>query len=76
MTDHIITRRKLQAIKLKSDFLTLIEKVILSEEEKQILIMHYIDHKDFSYIGDTLGYAERSVIHKHRKILYKLKGVI
>lgn len=76
MTDHIATRHKLKAIKLKSDFLELIDKIILSEDERKILIKHYIENKNFAFIGDELGYTEQAVIRKHCLILDKLKDVV
>lgn len=76
MSDHIETRRKIKGIASVSSFYSLIESVVLSPIDKQILILHYIDEKDFRFIGDTLGYSESTIKKKHRKILAKLSKVL
>ena len=45
---------------------------MLSEEEKQILWMHYKEEKSLLYIADTLGMSETTIKKKHRKILMKI----
>lgn len=76
MSDHIDTRRKIKGIASVSSFYSLINSVVLSPIDKQILILHYIDEKDFRFIGDTLGYSESTIKKKHRKILAKLSKVL
>ena len=76
MSEHIETRRKIKGIASVSSFYSLIDNTVLTSTEKQILILHYIDGKDFRFIGDTLGYSESTIKKKHRKILAKLSKVL
>ena len=76
MSEHIETRKKIKGIASVSSFYSLINSATLSHTDKQILILHYIDEKDFRYIGDTLGYSESTIKKKHRKILAKLSKVL
>ena len=76
MSEHIDTRKKLKGIASVSSFYSLINSATLSQTDKQLLILHYIDGKDFRFIGDTLGYSESTIKKKHRKILAKLSKVL
>lgn len=76
MTAHIETRRKLKDISLVSDFEHLLGLCTLSEEDKDILRLHYIQGKDFRFIGDTLGYAERTIKARHKRALKKLSDAL
>lgn len=72
MSEHIDTRNKLKGIASVSSFHSLINSATLSQTDKQILILHYIDGKDFRYIGDTLGFSESTIKKRHKKALKKL----
>ena len=67
--DKAKTRNKLKQISSVRDFENLINSTMLSDEEKQILMLHYKDKKSLSYIADELGLSEISVKKKHSKIL-------
>ena len=71
-TDHIETRRKLKKIPLVKDFNYIVDRCTLSEEEKEILRMHYIEKKNLAFIGDKLGYSERTIKAKHKACLLKI----
>ena len=49
------TRRKLRDIELSDDFERLLNQCTLTETDKNLLRMHYLDEKDFRFIGDALG---------------------
>ena len=72
MSDHIETRKKIKGIASASSFASLIESAMLSPTDKQILKLHYLEEKDFRFIGDALGYSESTIKKRHRKILSKL----
>ena len=73
MTSHIKTRNTLKEIPLVE---ALLNKSMISDEEKELMRLHYIQKKDFRFIGDTLGYSEASIKAKHRKILKKLNKLL
>lgn len=76
MSKHIETRKKVKEIADISSFNSLINATTLSDIDKQILVLHYIDDKNFAYIGDMLGFSESTIKKRHRKILAKLSKVL
>lgn len=76
MTSHIQTRAKLKEICLVTAFEDLLNLCILSDTDKEILRLHYLQEKDFRYIGDKLGFSESAVKQRHRKALKKLGSII
>ena len=76
MSEHIDTRNKLKGIADISTFTSLIDSVTISESDKQILMLHYIEDKDFNFIGDMLGYSESTIKRKHRKALAKIAKLL
>lgn len=73
---HIETRRYLRRIANVAAFNEVINAVILSEQEKRLMQLHYIDKQDFRFIGDKLGLSESSVKRKHREILRTIERYI
>lgn len=66
------TRRKLKDITSVRDFDELIERTMLSEEEREIVRLRYKEGKPLSYIADIMGLSESSIKKKHSKILRKI----
>lgn len=71
-SEHIETRKRLKAIPQVSRFDDLLNQCTLSDEDKEILRLHYLQQKDFRYIGDLLGYAEVTIKKRHAKALNKI----
>lgn len=76
MTEHILTRQKLKAIPRVSTFEELLSISTLGEVDKEILRMHYLQEKDFRFIGDSLGFSESTIKAKHKKALKKLNNLL
>lgn len=76
MTKHCETRRKVRAITTKKEFNDLLEKCILTEYETALMRMHYLEDKDFRYIGDKLGFAEQTMKKWHNRILAKVAEIL
>lgn len=72
MSEHIDTRKKLKEIADISSFTSLINSSTLSDTDKQILVLHYIEDKDFAYIGDMLGFSEPTIKRRHKQALKKI----
>ena len=70
-SEHIKAKHKIQDLRY-NDFNSLIDSCLMSEEDKQILKMIYVENKTLAYIGDVLGYSESTIKTKHRKLLKKL----
>lgn len=71
-----ITRRKLKEICTVREMDDLMNAAVLSDEEKDIIKMHYINQKSLTYIADELGISESALKKKHRKLLRKIGKVI
>ena len=69
------TRKKLKGISSVDEFRSILERTMLSDEEKQILILYYKEKKSLAYIADELGMSEVTVKRKHRKMLMKLGSI-
>ncbi len=76
MTEHIETRNRLKEIVEIQTFSDLLDRCILSEEDRQIMELHYLRGKDLRYIADLLGYSEGTIKKRHRRILKKLKQIL
>lgn len=73
---HIETRKKLKDIYEVKTFEDLLERCVLTEEEKYILRQHYLHGKSFVAISLDMGYSEDTIKHKHQKILKKIKRLL
>lgn len=76
MTDHILTRKKIKDIPRIDTFEELLSQSTLSDVDKDILRMHYLQDKDFRFIGDTIGFSEATIKSRHRKAIKKLSSII
>lgn len=76
MTEHIETRNRLKDIVEIRTFSQLLDRCILSQEDREIMELHYLQGKDLRYIGDFLGYSEGTIKKRHRRILKKLSKIL
>jgi len=76
MSKHIETRKKVKEIADISSFTSLINSTTLSDIDKSILTLHYLEHKDFRYIGDMLGYSESTIKRRHKIALIKISKLL
>ena len=75
-SEHINVRRKIKEIPSITSFNDLLERSTLSDEDKELLRLHYLEDKDFRFIGDSLGYSESTIKYRHKKALKKLSKII
>jgi len=76
MNEHLETRKKIRSIADIASFNKLLQQSTLSDTDKRILNLHYIQEKDFRFIGDMLGYSESTIKKRHKKILSKLSRLL
>lgn len=69
-------QKKLKAIPSVNSFEDLLSALAVSELDKQILRMHYIEEKDFQFIADMLGYSESWIRKRHYKALHKVRKLL
>lgn len=58
------------------EFNDLLERTMLSTEEKQILILYYKEQKTLTYIADFLGMSEITVKRKHKKVIDENRKIV
>lgn len=73
---HIETRNKVKDIAEIKTFNDLLDTCVLTDEDKELLRLHYLQEKDFRYIGDILGYSESTIKKRHKKALQKLNRIL
>lgn len=73
---HIETKHKLSNIKTVRDFNALMDAVILTDDQKRMLHLIYIEHKTLDYIADELNISLQTVKSWHRKALTKIADMI
>lgn len=69
-------RNLLSDIGAVKDFENILAGTMLSDEEKEILDLHYKQGKSFGYIADVMGLSESCMRRKHRKMLIKIGKAI
>ena len=60
----------------KFEFETLIDRMMLSEQEEKMMRLYYIKHKTFNQIADELGYSEVGIARMHQRIIKKIRKYI
>lgn len=75
MSKHIELKRKLKE-ESKSNFLMLLDDLMLSDNEQQMMIMCYVKKKSMMQIADELGYSEIGVVKMHGRILDRIAKMI
>lgn len=73
---NIETKHKIKNINRKIDFYNLLDECMLSEKEKQMMKMFYVENKSLDYIADQLGYSSQGISKMHSKILKKLESLL
>jgi DNA-directed RNA polymerase specialized sigma subunit len=76
MTEHIKTRNKIKAISKIKTFNDLMDAIIISDEDRKIMELHYLQEKDFNYIADIMGYSEITVKKRHAKIIKRIGKIL
>ena len=74
-SDHIKVKHKILE-KDKFEFETLIDRMMLSDEEEQMMRLYYMKHKTFNEIADELGYSEVGIAKMHQRIVKKIRKYI
>ena len=75
-TEYIKIKRKVKEIPDIRSFNGLLEASTLSDLDKEIIRMHYLQERDFSYIADSLGYNQKTIETRHKKALIKLSKLL
>lgn len=76
MSDHLKVKHKLKKITLKDDFYKLLDSVMISKFEKEIMEKVYLERVTFQEIADEYDYSEIGIRRIHYTILEKLKPIL
>lgn len=66
-------KRFVRQIRTKSEYEAYMSDLKLTDEQRIIADMVFLNGHDYSFIADTLGYSEVTIKHKMRVILDGLK---
>jgi len=75
-SDYIKIKHRVKNIPDIRSFNGLLEASTLSDLDKEIIRMHYLQERSFSYIADVLGYNQKTIEARHKKALIKLSKLI
>lgn len=75
MSEHIDVRRKIKDIATIDRFEKLISAAAITDKDRQLMRMWYIEDQDFNFIGDCLGYSESGAKRRHSRILKKIAAL-
>lgn len=71
MTEHIIRKHTLEGM-TKAEIIDSLEQTALSEEEREVMELIYIQRKPLDYIADITGYSISGVKKIHSRILKRM----
>lgn len=75
MTKHIETKHKIQKCK-KTEFNEMLDEAMLSENERSMMHMYYVEKKSLDYIADMLGYSKAGILKMHKRTLEKIESLL
>ena len=76
MSKHIDIKHKVKNINKKVDFYNLLEESMLSDNEKKMMELYYVQKKPLDVIADELGYSPQGISKMHKRILNKLESLL
>lgn len=69
-------RARLREVPQISTLLDILEDCAITEIDRNIIIMHYVDGYSFDFIADSLGYSVSAIKKKHKRILDKISKIV
>lgn len=76
MTKHVEIKHKIKSINNKTTFEDILENSMLSDTEKKMMRMYYVDNKSITFIADELGYSSQGILKMHKRILKRLEALL
>ena len=71
-----LAKTYLKSLVTKDDLINLLDKLLLSDKEYNVLRSVYLDNKNLGTIADDLGYSIQNVKIIHRRALLKVGSYI
>lgn len=77
MHDSIrLAKAYLKGIPTKKEFLRVIDELLITDIERQVLIEVYLEHKSLDYIADETGYAVQTIKRYHLNVLRLISNYV
>lgn len=73
---HRKAKSKVKSINKRSTFSSILDDSMLSDSEKQMMRMYYIEQKSFDFIADELGYSKAGILKMHKRALKRIESLI
>lgn len=74
MTEHINLKHRIEKMR-KSEIRALLDNVVLSEEERKVIEMIYLERKSLGYIADVTGYSESGIKKIHSRVIKRMDNL-
>lgn len=71
-----LAKAYLKSIPTKDDFNNLIERLILTDNEKEVLRRVYLNNENLGIIADDMGYSIQNIKKIHSSALVKIGGLV
>lgn len=68
--------RNLLLSQTRTAFKEILNEVMLTDKERQMMEMFYIERNTLDYIADVMGYTKVGIAKMHRRILEKIERMI
>lgn len=66
------TKHKLKEIGLIEDFESILNRTVLTDDEREIIWKVYKEGKTLDLVADEIGISKSTAARKHRKALHKI----
>lgn len=66
------TKHKLKEIGLIEDFESILNRTVLTDDEREIIWKVYKEGKTLDLVADEIGISKSTAVRKHRKALHKI----
>lgn len=76
MSDHLKVKHQLRKITLRDDFYKLLDSIMISKFEREIMEKVYLERITFQEIAAEYDYSEIGIRRIHSTVLEKLKPIL
>ena len=74
MTEHMIRKHILMDM-TKAELAELLDQLVLSEEERELMELLYVKRKPLTYIADIMGFSESGIKKMHCRIIKRMNNL-
>lgn len=71
-----MARAYIKGLSTKEEFNALLDKLFISDVERKVLVMFYMEGKNTDFIASELGYSTPSIKNIHKRVLIKVSNYV